>query len=68
MMKSRLVKYTWLLRDDNLGGVTSHFDSSLQVLTSQVGLKLSLVVVVPIVEYCCGLPTCTMVFFFGAFN
>lgn len=62
-MKSKSIKYTWVLWGDNLGGVTSHFDFWLQVLTSQVDLKLSLIVVPHIVEYSCGLPTCTMVSF-----
>lgn len=60
-MDSRLVKYTWVLQGDNLGEITSHFGFWLHILTSQVDLKLSLIVVHCIVKYYCGLPACTMV-------
>jgi hypothetical protein len=61
MMEFKSARCIWVLWGDNLGGVTSHFGSWLRVSTSQVSLKLNLVVVCYIVEYCCGLPPCTMV-------
>jgi len=63
MMESTSNMCTWVLQGDNLGWVTSHFGYWLWVLTSQVGLKLNLIVVHHFVKYCYGLPPCTMVSF-----